>query len=768
MERGGEDPQIPGYVDEGCGTAPADASQETNVAQRSDSKSQPLEARGAGAGGETEKGGFAGVAVVAVAAAAAAAAAAVTITAEDAGVVVGGEAGEGRKARAAERGTSSLSTASLTPDGLVSATGVEVDEAKGACTRCGARVSCACGSGGGGGGGGGSSTPGRRFGSPQQNKGIRHVMTWSTGGPIAPDIGQDGAGTSSSSGNGELVNVQNRAASWGSNDECVGTRRRRRRRPTFGDGSGHDLECERRSLRRGGSSSEESTDSHASSGPRAFDQQGSSSSVIGCDDVAHSSRAGRKRGRVEDNITRRGSNDGNRDVDTSGRRIGCDGDGSVNSTGSSIAHEAARPTSPTSPQFQSSARLKRVSDKGNPGTREIGTAFATPNKSRGILTMADEAADLTLPGGDHRPQPCTTESSLPIVRKPVGIATSTPSVSFRKLDESDEGNEQIGEARREGDRTVPSADPPPMPTTVQSSVSGTTPEGSPGVEKPAEPTIGRGVDPSEARRSSSMLLTQASAPANVGDGDGGIARNRFGISPRTPRSPRMSTSGSDTFKTARRLSEALQFAAAGERDGVQPSKAEANTTKRVDREAGDGPERRGVGEAKTTGMLAAEAEAGAGAGAGEGAPAVATAVVPTENADVHQAAEAEAADRDNGDGHDVGGQDSGGHDSSDGDRHTEDRRRSTGVRLHVERAEATWTGDITSTSCEDGGVGLKAEVNVMTLAPTSGGLRSANSSGSVPSSVVEVVEDATVIATTADDPVGIPTQSQGLRRRGTP
>lgn len=59
------------------------------------------------------------------------------------------------------------------------------------------------------------------------------------------------------------------------------------------------------------------------------------------------------------------------------------------------------------------------------------------------------------------------------------------------------------------------------------------------------------------------VVTAAGLTGGANTAKGGVALDRLGISPRTPRSPRLTGSGSDTSKTAKRLSEALTYAASG-------------------------------------------------------------------------------------------------------------------------------------------------------------------------------------------------------------
>lgn len=66
-----------------------------------------------------------------------------------------------------------------------------------------------------------------------------------------------------------------------------------------------------------------------------------------------------------------------------------------------------------------------------------------------------------------------------------------------------------------------------------------------------------------AGRSPATVPAAAGLSGGANTAKGGTALDRLGISPRTPRSPRLSGSGSDTFKTAKRLSEALTYAASG-------------------------------------------------------------------------------------------------------------------------------------------------------------------------------------------------------------
>eukprot|EP00904_Undaria_pinnatifida_P004500 jgi/Undpi1/14050/HiC_scaffold_9.g03701.m1 len=219
IEQGGEDPQIPHDVGEGCGTLPA-ADQD-----------EELEA----AGGEAERISFAG---------------GVPTAGEGGGGGGGGAAGIAglSRARTTDVGFSSPRTGAVGLDGAAIPLRTDGDEAGGPCVRCGARVPCACGGGGigdGGPGGGGNITPGRRFGSPQQSKGARHVMSWATGGSVTAGNDREEDGRTSAS----------------SSDD----RGRRRRVSSSGGGSGGSVDAAEWDGRVScGSSPEGSTRSHSS------------------------------------------------------------------------------------------------------------------------------------------------------------------------------------------------------------------------------------------------------------------------------------------------------------------------------------------------------------------------------------------------------------------------------------------------------------------------------------------------------------------------
>lgn len=184
IDRGGDDPQIPSDVDEGCGTFPVGVKEAT---MGNDTENHKTEARE----DETERGGTAGGG------------------GEEA--VEGGGLGQ---VTAAEGKVKSPILAGKTHEGALAAFRTDADEAKGVCNRCGARVACACAcrdnAGSGLTVGIGNITLGRSFGSPQQSKGARSIMSWKTRRTIAVDDDQDGG----SDGN------RDHGPSWSDGENC--------------------------------------------------------------------------------------------------------------------------------------------------------------------------------------------------------------------------------------------------------------------------------------------------------------------------------------------------------------------------------------------------------------------------------------------------------------------------------------------------------------------------------------------------------------------
>lgn len=204
-DRGGEDPQIPSDVEEGCGTFPIGTEDETERHGTTGGKGE----------GAVEWGGLGQIAAV------------VAIKVK------------------------SPILAGKTRDGLLDASRAEAGEAKGVCNRCGAKGVCTCAGGdnarSGLSVGIGNITLGRSFGSPQQSKGTRNIMSWNTRRAIAVDDDRDGGsdgdrdhGLSGSDGencrnNGGSGSREHRKTAEGDNSEGRGGVR--------GGGAGGNDEC---------------------------------------------------------------------------------------------------------------------------------------------------------------------------------------------------------------------------------------------------------------------------------------------------------------------------------------------------------------------------------------------------------------------------------------------------------------------------------------------------------------------------------------------
>lgn len=472
--------------------------------------SQPL-------GTEAERLGLAGVASAA---------------AGGAGDGAAGRPGANR-ARTADAGVRSLSPADKTREGAAITVKTDIDGTGGACTRCGARVPCACG--GGGAGGGGNTTPGRRFGSPRQSKGVRHVMSWATGGSVFVDnnTGKDGDRHNATSSTGDCITRRKRSSSGGS------------------DAAEWDGRL------RGRSSSEESLRHHDSGGQRDGGGGGE-----GSRDGADFRNEGRRRSRAGG--LSRASGEGNSNGSDSGRSN--HNAGKVDSIDRPTAHEAARPTSPRSPRSQVSARLKRVSG---------GSSSSAGNGGRDDDDLEGQGAP-SVPPSESEPRQ-------------------------RESSSGQEGGAVFPRNSQQGDRATAATTPRALPNTFAPSAAtdistedaerarentGTSADGKLPVVTSTHPTtasLGRmvqrepGVCPvgaagavsstSGARRSSQAASAPGASAGAIAAAEE-AALHRLGTSPRTPRSPRMSGSGSETVKTAKRLSEALMFAAGRSETGL--------------------------------------------------------------------------------------------------------------------------------------------------------------------------------------------------------
>lgn len=545
IERGGDDPQIPLDVGDGCGTLPTGAQDEPTAATAQDDPT-----------GEAERLSFAGGPPTA---------------GEGAGGVGGGGGGAAGVAgisrmRTTDVGFSSPRTVGGTLEGAATALRTDGDEAGGACVRCGARVPCACGGGvgDGGAGGGGNITPGRRFGSPQQSKGTRHVMSWATGGSFAAgdDRERDGEPRSSSpSSNG---------------------RGRRRRVSSSSGGSGGSVENEDLDGRGSGRSSSGGSARSRSS----EDGQGSGGNERGRR-VEGGSSARRKRCRA---VEGRGSNDAG--TVGGGSHGGSDYRSKITDSNAGPA-PAARPISPRSPPSQRPARLKRASGGSGSSVGSAGNASIEGVDSESERTPGAAARDTGFSKAEGGADP--EEGALP-ARQQQARGKSPPPLSTSAAAAAAEAETgaraALGEAATMPPRATSTT--PALPAAVADALheeaEGGRVEAGAGGGLAAGPSAHQGFTPrtsatQEEARARSVALAEV-APRGSGGGagrgpatvppaaaaglvagantaKGGAALDRLGISPRTPRSPRLSGSGSDTFKTAKRLSEALTYAASG-------------------------------------------------------------------------------------------------------------------------------------------------------------------------------------------------------------
>lgn len=520
IERAGDDSQIPGDVNEGCGTLSADAHDETAKAHRADSKSQPLEARGEateqpGAGGGTVKAGGVGAG-----------------KGENGGNCERG--GVDSRAKTADGVVRILSAAGMVPERMPARADV-VDGFERACFRCGEKNHCACVNGGGGTEGGatrvgGSTSPGRPFGSPTtQNKGARNVMSWTMGNSAVEDHGSSGLD-------------DDQLDTTSSNKDLSAKRRRSSRTSGGGDG----VESNRH-LSTTIASSEESLE------PYSLVER----SIVGSQDTAGGQEASAQSGRE----TKRGDQVvefGRPHIKDAGNGSdGSDSDHNADSAGSTCsvaAHEAARPMSSRSPVPGSSARLKRLSggsrsrsrgsqEGDNLGGKGTPHSMAIENASpRREGCMDNKEETLFVHNEYQQGDTALAPTKLAVPRGfPVISELSGRVDAFRGESKGATGNEP-----RTGDE---------KPTKVCLSFTGSTSLESENDEWSA--SVG-GPNPS------SMVGLEAGAMDEGPAGARGDTKVKFPrMSSRTPRSPRLAGSGSETSKTAKRLSEALTFAACG-------------------------------------------------------------------------------------------------------------------------------------------------------------------------------------------------------------
>ncbi|CAM9509184.1 unnamed protein product [Ectocarpus sp. 13 AM-2016] len=599
IEHGGDDPQIPRDVTDGCGTLPAGTQDETatDTLNRADSKSHPGEARG----GSAE--GFEGAAAVLMEIAAG-----------------GGEGGlaavaaAGRTRTADRNSVRSPSAISITADGVPVAERADEDEnaaaraaanGGGGCPRCGARVPCACGGGrGGGGGGGGNATPGRRFGSPQQSKGLRNVMSWATGGSITPPAGRGSEGDDGDSQDGSRSGID-------VNRDGI---ERRRRSTDYEKGT-----TEWHSASSGGSvksfsSAESFNKSSSSHGSRWRDRRktgdgGKKSSSSPRDSGASIVGNGGDRKRSSRGTGFQKSEEGSDGVDGGGDHETESADRSDNSLTA-----PARPKSPRSPRAHRSTRLKRVSGSSsaeasgcpNGGESEgegmaAAVAAATTEDSDSMRRRGSSNTGVTDKGYEDKGK--GTPRLAP--SQPPGVDDESTAVSAPP--DTTEPNAVLHEAPPTEAGTAPTRRRQGDGAETEVSSKGTCP-GSPHLVAVEGGASEKGIRQSGSSTSPAIRRSSTAAAA--------IALDRLALTPRTPRSPRIVGSDSEPFKSAKRLSEALMFAASSSEEDFLTGTATAaagSTGHTPRRESGalGGPlaiveEAKSVREGMTIGRRAAE------------------------------------------------------------------------------------------------------------------------------------------------------------------
>eukprot|EP00752_Nemacystus_decipiens_P006936 g6227.t1 len=235
-----------------------------------------------------------------------------------------------------------------------------------------------------------------------------------------------------------------------------------------------------------------------------------------------------------------------------------------------------RPKSPRSPRSHSSTRLKRVSGGGSSrgsGSIDGDDSEGERTTAATALTVSNRHPSLGSEGNDGRGEEGGGEHRL--VRNQTSSAGDDPAPSKPStglIGVSQERAEQPGARSRQG--TNADNDRPTAPTAVSPKASSRASVAAPAGEG-AQLSGGNSVAP--RRRSSAIAAsTAATMPASASGAaaaaaataaaavpGGSLVSDQPAATPRTPRSPRLVGSGSEAFKTARRLSEALTFAASG-------------------------------------------------------------------------------------------------------------------------------------------------------------------------------------------------------------
>lgn len=555
MERGGDDPQIPADVSDGCGTLqPGAASQEetsTLHGSQANAKSQPLEARG---GGEVDT----------------------TVAGRAGGVAIGGGGGISTATRADRAATADnvlvkrkLSIRTANGEGVrvdAAATSLTTDADVGGGGGCAYGV----GVGVGGGGGGGNTTPGgRRFGSPQPSKGARSVMSWGT-----PAVDKDEVGEDEPDGDPSEHRSSRLFSADGSGRRCRGEGR------SGGDSSGgSDREGEsrdgrvesdprrqrQRPLKSGGSSSE------------SLHSQCASSTVM----MAHGNNA-EGGDRPNDDSARRKRSSSKRFSVTSNE----DRSSGIYSTDSSFSSTVAapgvarRPSSPRSLRYQASSHPRQKSVGGNRTSCDEGKGSSAGNK------WLNEDV-----GNDKQDSRIHNEDFF-LDNTHQNVAAAAPGRSADDVSEEGTGageglkkNAEEGNAACEiisfNSEQLAARSPLALKTLEAKPECDSGGAGLPLRDGAAEAGGQRRCSSSKGgilSRRSSVVAAAAAARAVAGSTAGAVAAS-LRPSPRTPCSPHFSETST---KTAKRLSEALTFASADSSEMTeqrqQPSAAVATAT----------------------------------------------------------------------------------------------------------------------------------------------------------------------------------------------
>ena len=513
IEEGGDDPKIPNDINVGCGTELMGEKENAAVVE---ARSPQTEARQSG--------------------------------------VEQAEIGEGADGAAGEEGVSGgaaasnscgkiegLSTLGKTREGASVPLKTDVNGVTEACSRGGVGGENA---GIGEASGGGRSTPlGRRFGSPQHSKGGRNVMSWATRGAVPVDD--------------EETSEEDRGRRGRSSNDG-GHRDRRSRSNENGagaldfrlapGGSVEDSPRDQDLKDHGGASAGDAMDEQCKHGgsdesPRGQDCEDHGGASAG-DAVDEQSEFGGSSVRKHSRDVALESLDGENEVglgitESENNNVGVDLDDHP-----AAAHEATRPHSPRS---WSSARCTLTSrSSGDRATDSVpnedisvvkeGCEYAvaiSESNRRGESSMnaCEEVVQLRHPddpGGTSVAEP--TRLASPTVSAPEA------SVQARHVCEEARGRSLCSDTERE--------------------IIARQKEGS--IAIAAAVGVGSVLSIGDTIRSSTAAVDSV---ASASEAEGHGAPDHAGISLRTLQSPRLSGSLSENFKTAKRLSEALTFAA---------------------------------------------------------------------------------------------------------------------------------------------------------------------------------------------------------------